>query len=52
MSLRRLFRSLLLFCVLQVGALSGMKMTPDEIERLLELMNRTEIVQVIKKEEE
>ena len=50
MSLKKLLRRLLLFCVLQIGVLGGMKMTPEEIERLMELMNRTEIVRVIKKE--
>lgn len=43
---------LLLLVTLQLGVLSGMRMSPQEVETLMELMNRTQIVQVVKKEGE
>jgi hypothetical protein len=49
--MRRIFTKLLLLVTLQFGVLSGMRMTPEEIETLMELMNRTQIVQVVKKDD-
>ena len=50
--MRRLFAKLLFLFTLEVGAVLGVPMRPDEIENLLEVMNRTQIVQVVKKEGE
>ncbi len=49
MSLKKLLGKLLLFGVLELGALSG-SMTPQQIEDLMNLMHRVEVVQVVKKE--
>ncbi len=40
----------LLYLVLEVGALSGVAMRPDEIDALLRTMNGTQVVQVAKRE--
>ena len=50
MSLRKRLAKILLFAVLEVGALVGVPMSPRQIEELLNLMNRTEIVQTVKRE--
>ena len=49
--MRRLLAKLLFFSVLEIGALCGVPMSPQQIERLMEVMNRTEIVQIMEKEE-
>jgi hypothetical protein len=49
-SLRKLLGKLLLFGVLEIGALCGVPMSPEHIKRLMEVMNRTEIVQMIDRE--
>lgn len=41
---------LLLFAVLEVGALAGVPMRPDQIEALLRMMNGTQIVDVMRRE--
>jgi len=43
-SIRRKLARLLLFAVLEIGVALGVPMSPREIEDLLNLMNRTEIV--------
>jgi hypothetical protein len=48
MSLRKRVAKILLFAVLEVGALVGVPMSPRQIEELLNLMNRTEIHETIK----
>jgi len=50
MSLKSALGKLLLFGMLQVGALAGVPMTPQKIEELMEVMNRVRVVQVIHKE--
>jgi hypothetical protein len=49
-SLKKLLGKVLLFSFLQVGALSGVPMSPQQIEELMEVMNRVQVVQVVKKE--
>ena len=49
MSLKKTLRKVLLFAFLQVGALSGVPMSPQQIEELMEVMNRVQIVQVVNK---
>ena len=45
--MRKLLGKLLFFAVLEMGALAGVPMSPEEIERLMEVMNRAEVVQVM-----
>lgn len=52
MSLKSALGKLLLFGMLQVGALAGVPMTPQKIEELMEVMNRVQVVQVIHKEKD
>jgi hypothetical protein len=48
--MRRLLAKLLLFTTLEIGALCGVPMSAEQIENLLEVMNRTEIVHVVKRD--
>jgi len=48
--MRKLLAKLLLFSALEIGALCGVPMSPQQIESLMEVMNRTEIVQMIDRE--
>lgn len=50
MSLRKLLGRLLVFAVMEFGALTGNHLTQEEIERLMNLMNRVKVVKVIKTE--
>ena len=52
MSLKKLLGKVLLFAFLEVGALSGVPMTPQQIEELMEVMNRVQVVRVVHKEGE
>jgi hypothetical protein len=52
MSVKSVLGKALLFGMLQIGALAGVPMTPQEIEELMEVMNRVQVVQVIHKERE
>ena len=49
MSLKKTLGKVLLFAFLQVGALSGVPMSPQQIEELMEVMNRVQVVQVVNK---
>jgi len=48
-SLKKTLGKVLLFAFLQVGALSGVPMSPQQIEELMEVMNRVQVVQVVNK---
>jgi hypothetical protein len=50
MSLRLRLAKLLLFGVLEIGAVMGVPMTPQKIEELLNIMNRIVVQRVVKKE--
>lgn len=50
MSVKRTLAKALVFAILQFGALSG-SVTPEEIEKVMNLMHKTKIVQVMKKGE-
>lgn len=52
MSLRTILGRILLFGMLEIGALMGAKMTPEEIEKIMNIMHRTKVVQIVKKEDE
>ena len=51
MSLRKSLPKLLVFAFLQFGALAGVPMTPEQIEKLMNVMNRTRVVHVVKKDD-
>jgi hypothetical protein len=44
-------RTLLIFAVLNFGAVCGLPMSPDEIEELMNIHHRVEVVQMVKKED-
>src|SRR5207237_9803201 len=48
--MRKLLAKLLLFSALEIGALCGVPMSPQQIESLMEVMNRTEIMLMIERE--
>lgn len=50
MSFRKTLARLLIFAVLEIGALAGVPMSPEQIEKLMNVMHRTKIVHVIKKD--
>ena len=49
MSLRKTLAKVLVCAVLQFGALSG-SVTPEEIEKVMNLIHRTKVVHVVKKD--
>jgi hypothetical protein len=50
MSIRKTLAKVLVCAVLQFGAFSG-SVTPEEIEKVMNLMHRTKVVHVMKKDE-
>lgn len=50
MSLKKVFAKILLFAVLEAGALAGVPMTPDKIREILQMMNRARAEYVVKTE--
>jgi hypothetical protein len=50
-SIRKSLSMLFVCAVLQFGALAGAHMTPEDIEKLMEVMNRTKVVHVLKTED-
>ena len=50
MSFRRLLAKLLVFAVLEMGAVCGVPMTPEKIEEILQMMNRARAEHVVKTE--
>lgn len=50
MSLRKILGKLLMLVSLQLGALCGVAMTPEEIEKLMNVMNRVKIVKIVRSE--
>jgi len=51
MSFRKTLAKILVLAALQFGALAGVPMRPDEIEKLMNVMHRTKIAHVVKKED-
>jgi hypothetical protein len=49
-SLKKVVGKLLLLIALQGGAFCGMLISPQQIEDLMEVMNRVQVVRVIHKE--
>ncbi len=52
MSLRKILGRILLAGLLQFGALTGVKMTPEEIEKVMNVMHRTKVVHVVEKNDD
>ena len=52
MSIKKLLRQLLVFSLLEIGLFSGVRIPPEEIEKLLNIMNRTQVVQIKKTEDD
>ena len=50
MSFRKILAKVLICGVLQLGAFTG-SVTPEEIEKLMNALHRTKIVQVVEKDE-
>ena len=50
MSLRKLLGKLFVLSVLNFGAVMGVPMSIEEIEKLMNIMHRTRVVQVLKTE--
>lgn len=46
MSLKKILGRVLLAGMLQVGAFSGIKITPEDIEKIMSVMHRTQVVQI------
>jgi hypothetical protein len=51
MSFRKTLAKLLVLVTLELGALAGVPMRPDEIEKLMNVMHRTKIEHVVRKED-
>jgi hypothetical protein len=51
MSFRKTLATIFVFAALQLGALAGVPMRPDEIEKLMNVMHRTKIVHVVRKDD-
>lgn len=51
MSLKKTLARLLVYSFLNFGAVMGVPMDPEKIEKLMNVMHRTKIVHVIKKED-
>ena len=52
MSFRKSLAKLLVFAVLQFGALAGVPMDPRKIEELMNVMHRTKVEFVVKKKDD
>ena len=50
MSLKKILGRILLAALLHFGALAGMKVTPEEIEKIMNVMHRTKVVHILKVE--
>lgn len=50
MSLKKTLGKLFVLSMLEFGALAGVPMTPEDIEKLMQIMNRTKVVRVEKNE--
>ena len=52
MSIGKVLSRFLLAALLQFGALAGVKMTPEEIEKVMNIHHRTKVVHILKQEDE
>lgn len=51
MSLKKFLGKLFVFAVLELGALAGVPMSPEQIEKLMGVMHRTKIEHVVRSED-
>ena len=51
MSIRKVLGKLLVFSMLQLGVMAGAPITPEEVEKIMQVMHRTKVVQILKNEE-
>lgn len=51
MSLRNTLAKVLVFALLNFGALAGVPMDPQKIRELMDVMHRTKVEHVVKKED-
>ena len=49
MSFRKTLAKVLVFGILQLGALAGVPMTPERIDKVMNVMHRTKVEYVVKK---
>lgn len=52
MKLRSALGRIFLAVLLQFGALAGAKMTPEEIEKIMNVMHRTKVVHILKQDDD
>ena len=52
MSIGKVLSRFLLAALLQFGALAGVKMTPEEIEKVMNIHHRTKVVHILKQEDD
>lgn len=52
MSFKKLLGNFFLFGFLQIAQLAGARITPEEVEKLLNIMNRTQVVQIKKQDDD
>ena len=52
MSPTKMLGRILLAAMLQFGALAGVKMTPEEIEKVMNVMHRTKVVHILKQDDD
>jgi len=50
MSLRKFLAKVLVFAVLEIGVLCGVPMSPEQIEKLMNVMHQVKVMRVIKRE--
>ena len=50
-SIRKLLGRLLVSSMLQLGVMAGAPITPEEVEKIMQVMHRTKVVQIVKNEE-
>ena len=51
MSLKKKLAQALVYGLLSIGALCGVPMRPDQIEKIMRVMNETRITHVLKKDD-
>lgn len=51
MSIRKLLARVLISGILQLGALAGVPMDPEQIQKLMGVMHRTKVELVVKKDD-
>ena len=51
MSFKKTLAKILVLAILNFGALAGVPMSPEEIEKLMNVMHRTKVEHVVKKDD-